>query len=239
MDTSSERGKLYLVPTPISEESIDHIAESVREIVARAHHFIVETQRTGRRQVKALAPNKQLDSCTWAEWNKKTPPELLNGLLDPALRGEDICLLSDAGSPTIADPGAPVVSLAHRKGVPVMPLSGPSAILLALMASGFQGQRFAFHGYLPPQKGSRRQELKKLERSAYQGITQIFMETPYRNQQMLTSVLSTCQSDTMFCVACNLGSAQAFIRTQSIHVWKQTQLPDLHKKPCIFLLSNT
>ena len=139
METSIEKGKLYLVPPPISEDSVDHIAEPVREIVTRTRYFIVETLRTGRRQVRLLSPDKPLDSCTWSEWNKKTPLEQLNALLDPALEGEDICLLSDAGCPNIADPGAPVVSFAHRQGIPVVPLVGPSSILLALMASGFIG----------------------------------------------------------------------------------------------------
>lgn len=238
MDANNEKGKLFLVPTPIAKESIDQITESAREIVGGTNHFIVETLKIGRRTVRAMAPTKNLNHCTWSEWNKKTPPEMIEGLLDPAMSGENICLLSDAGCPTIADPGAPVVSLAHRKGISVLPLSGPSSIMLALMASGFNGQHFTFCGYLSPKKGQLRQELRGLERATQQGITQIFMETPYRNQQILQAAVDTCQSNTMFCVACNLGSSSPYIKTLSIRQWKKQELPDLHKQPCIFLLSN-
>ncbi len=236
MEDSKKQGQLYLVPTPLTPGSTASIPEYNRHIVANCRHFITETLKLGRRHVKAIAPEKNLNACTWDEWNKKTDPELLEDLISPALAGDDICLLSDAGSPTIADPGAPVVALAHRKGIKVVPLSGPSAILLALMGSGFHGQHFTFHGYLAPQKTKLKQEIRSLARQAKNGITQVFMETPYRNQQLLQVLLNTLDDDASLCIACELTSPSEYILTKKMSDWKRCPPPDLHKRPCIFLV---
>ena len=169
--------------------------------------------------------------------NEHTEDKALPDLLKTLLAGKDVGLMSDAGCPGVADPGAKLVALAHQKGIRVVPLVGPSSILLALMASGLNGQQFAFLGYLPVDKTERNQKLKEIEKRAQtHNETQIFIETPYRNQHMLEALLSTCHANTRLCIASQVSLADEFIVTKSISGWKQSAPPDLHKKPTVFLL---
>ncbi len=231
-----EKGRLYLVPTPLGPEGDAALTQRSREIVGACTEFIVESLKMGRRHVKRMAPDLDLGTCVFHALNKHTPPEEYTYYLDAALAGKDICVLSDAGSPSIADPGAPIVQLAHRRGICVVPLPGPSSIMLALMASGLQGQSFTFRGYLSHHKSSLRRDLKTVEREARSGVTQIFMETPYRNTKMLQAILQTLSDDMQLCIACQLTLPDEWIHSRSIRQWKQVARPDLHKKPAIFLV---
>jgi 16S rRNA (cytidine1402-2'-O)-methyltransferase len=239
MNNSGPYGSLYLVPTPLAENGTHALPEMNRQIMETCVHFVTETPKTGRRHVRALLPHKDLQSCHWYQLNKHTPSVEIVALLKPALQGQDICLISDAGSPTMADPGWPLVAAAHRHNIKVVPLSVPSAMMLALMASGLPGQQFCFHGYLPPQTNNLKKTLKKLEQDAHRGITQIFMETPYRNEKMLATALDVLQDHTALCIACDLTHKDEYINTRSVLSWKKEAKPSLHKRPCIFLLGQT
>lgn len=234
---TNKTGTLYLIPTPLGPDAIHPIPGYVVDQVKDCTYFIVETLKTGRRHIKAMVRDKDIDLCIFSEMNKHTPPEEYGFFLEPAKSGHDICLLSDAGSPTIADPGAPLVALAHRLGIHVVPMAGPSAIMLALMGSGFSGQQFTFHGYLSPKKDRIKSELKNLEQRALRGETQIFMETPYRNMKLLEILTEILHPKTQLCIACDITASSEFIMTRTVESWKK-QLPDLHKRPCIFLLGS-
>jgi 16S rRNA (cytidine1402-2'-O)-methyltransferase len=234
--TDKKRGHLYLVPTPLIDGEIASIPEANRLIVSQCSYFLVESLKQGRRQVKALVPTFDFSPAFFEELSKNTDPVELDRLLDPAKKGFDICILSDAGSPVIADPGSNIVQLAHRQGINVVPLSGPSSIMLALMASGLSGQNFVFHGYLSRDKGKLKSNLKRLEQEARKGYSQIFMETPYRNTALFDQILNTLSSEILFCIAADLTSPNSLVRTQSIVHWKKDKKPDLHKRPCIFIL---
>ncbi len=236
MKQSQEKGSLYLVPTPLGPSGHDTILIHNRDIVANCRHFVVESFKMGRRFVRAIAPAIDLDTCSFMELNKRTKQEEFSTYLDSAVKGKSVCLLSDSGSPTMADPGAPLVALAHRKGIRVVPLSGPSAIMLALMGSGLNGQSFTFHGYLSRDKNQVRRDLKSLEHRAKSGTTQIFMETPYRNTKLLEIALQVLSDKTLLCIACNLTQLDEMVMTQTISAWKKSRLPHIHKKPTIFLI---
>jgi 16S rRNA (cytidine1402-2'-O)-methyltransferase len=183
-----------------------------------------------------LKIQKSIEEIQFKELSKKTDPQMLEGLMKPLFEGKDIGIMSEAGCPGIADPGALAVEFAHKHGVRVIPYVGPSSIFLALMASGFSGQSFAFNGYLPIDKKEKQQQIKKLEDLLYQtGQTQIFMETPYRNNAMFADILKTARPQTSLCIAKDINGDNEFIRTKTIVEWKKESL-DLHKIPCIFLI---
>ncbi len=229
---------LYLIPTSLGESSFDSILPARNtHIVSNLKYFIVEDVRTARRFLKKANPAIDIDSLTFFILNQHTSTEEISGFLKPMFVGNDMGILSEAGCPAIADPGADVVAMAQRNKFNVVPLVGPSSILLSLMASGFNGQSFAFNGYLPIQSDERSKALKKIESRAYsENQTQIFIETPYRNMKMLEEIIKTCQPITHLCIAVDITLETEFIRTKTIKEWK-TQLPDLNKRPCIFLIN--
>jgi 16S rRNA (cytidine1402-2'-O)-methyltransferase len=234
--TNKKSGRIYLVPTPLIDGAIESIPAANRLIVGQCRYFLVESLKIGRRHVKAMFPAFDFTLAVFEELNKNTEASELNHLIDPAKNGFDICILSDAGSPVIADPGSNIVQLAHRHGIEVVPLAGPSSIMLALMASGLSGQNFTFHGYLSRDKVKLQIDLRRLDREARKGYSQIFMETPYRNNSLFDQIMLTCGPDLIFCIACDLTSENSLIKTQTISQWQKAPKPDLHKRPCIFLL---
>lgn len=230
-------GTLYLIPTPLGETALDLVLpEETRRVTARLTHFVVEHAKTARAFLKQVGTETPLQQLALAELNEHTLDNELQALLKPLLAGHDVGLLSEAGCPAVADPGANLVRLAHRAGIRVKPLVGPSSILLALMASGLVGQRFTFHGYLPAKPEERTKVLKELEKEAGRhDAAQIFIETPYRNNAMLESILASCKDDTLVTVACDLTLVTELIATRRTAEWR-TSPPDLNKRPCIFLL---
>lgn len=230
-------GKLYLIPSSLGGDDIDAIWPAGHvALVNQLDEFIVENLRSARRFLRSAGYTRSFEEVQFHLLNKHTKPEELSGFLKNVLQGKDVGLLSEAGSPCIADPGQVIVAMAHRKNIRVIPLVGPSSILLALIASGFNGQQFAFHGYLPIDKAERSRKLKQLENAAWQHQqTQIFMETPFRNNQLMHDMIAHLGPDTMLCVACNLTTPAEFIKSQTISAW-QKEMPDLHKQTSIFLL---
>jgi 16S rRNA (cytidine1402-2'-O)-methyltransferase len=228
---------LYLIPTSLGESSFDNILPSHNtEIVTELKHFIVEDIRTARRFLKKANPAIEIDNLTFYILNQHTTPDELSSFIRPLFDGFDLGVLSEAGCPAIADPGADIVALAQQHNFKVVPLVGPSSILLSLMASGFNGQSFAFVGYLPIEAAERTKMIRKLETRAYtEDQSQIFIETPYRNMKMLDEILKTCQPNTKLCIAVDITLSTEYIKTKKIKDWK-TQLPDLNKRPCIFLI---
>jgi 16S rRNA (cytidine1402-2'-O)-methyltransferase len=228
---------LYLIPTSLGECSFDKILPAQNtQIVTDLKHFIVEDVRTARRFLKKANPAIEINDLTFYVLNQHTTPEELSSFLSPMFAGHDLGVLSEAGCPAIADPGADVVAMAQKNNFTVVPLVGPSSILLSLMASGFNGQSFAFVGYLPIQPTDRAKMLRKLENRAYtEDQSQIFIETPYRNMKMLEEILHVCQPKTRLCIAVDITLETEFIKTKTVKEWK-TQLPDLSKRPCIFLI---
>jgi len=235
--TSSRLGTLFLIPSTLGENaSITTLPEATLEVVRRLDLLVVETPKDARRFLKAAGISLQDRSPSLSALNKDTPEDRLHDLLAPALRGDDIGVLSDAGCPGVADPGARLALLAHNHGIPVVPLVGPSAILLALMGSGLNGQCFAFGGYVPIDAGARNSALRALEaRSAANVETQILIEAPYRNNRLLQAILQTCNPATMLCVATDLTLPTQSITTQTIEKWRTTRL-DIDKRPTVFLL---
>jgi 16S rRNA (cytidine1402-2'-O)-methyltransferase len=231
-------GRLYLIPLPLGQTAHGSVLPAaVLEHPRRLNCFVAETASTARIFLKALPTAAPLQQIRIAELNQHTPPAALAQLLAPTLAGNDLGLISEAGCPAIADPGADLVALAHEQGVEVVPLVGPSSILLALMASGLSGQSFAFHGYLPSEAGAREQRLRELEKeSRQQRRTQIFIETPYRNRQLLASLLAVCAPATRVCIATELTTASELVCTRPIAAWRRQTLPDLNRRPTVFLL---
>lgn len=230
-------GTLYLIPTPISQESLDWVMPvAVQQRVAQITCYIVEHPKTARLFLKQIGCNIPLQEIRMQVLDEHTTEKDLLPLLDPLLAGIDVGMLSEAGCPAVADPGAGLVRLAHKKNIRVMPLVGPSSILLALMASGLNGQRFTFHGYLPVESGARAARIIELEKlSIRQDQTQIFIETPYRNQKLLEQLLSVCRENTDLCVASYLTAPDERVATKSVREWKLA-VPDLNRIPTIFLL---
>ncbi len=230
---------LYLVPNVLSDCDWQSVLPAgIKQIVTNTRFFIVEDVRTVRRFLKQVNPEININELTFFELNKFTQPSDLPSFLKPAANGNDIAVVSEAGCPGIADPGADVVRIAHQKGIKVVPLVGPSSILLALMASGMNGQNFAFNGYLPVKPAERVKALQELERKSKNGHqTQIFIETPYRNNQLLQDILKSCQPQTLLCIAADITGNEEFIVTKSIQQWKSA-VPELHKKPVIFLMGS-
>ncbi len=231
------KGKLYLIPSPLAEGPVESvIPEGTLAVIRRLRYFIVEEVRTARRfLIKAGIPCP-VDDLTFLVFNEHSDLVNLHQFLAVAAEGQDIGLLSEAGVPCVADPGNLLVSAAHELGISVVPLTGPSSILLALMASGFNGQHFSFLGYLPSDKTLRVKKIREIERAIREkDQTQIFIETPYRNLRMLESLVTVCQENTRLCIACDVTGANEVIITKTIGAWKKTK-PDINKRPAIFLL---
>jgi 16S rRNA (cytidine1402-2'-O)-methyltransferase len=233
--TYKRKQKLYLIPVPLAENSAQNVLPTqVVETIQSLQVFFVENVRTARRFISSLRLGIKIEDLTFIELDKKTPLsetyEQLSSL------EQDAGIMSEAGCPGIADPGAVAVSLAHQIGMQVVPLTGPSSIILTIMASGMSGQSFAFHGYLPIDKAQRKKSIQQLEKDALtRRQTQVFMETPFRNNPMLDAILDTCHPDTLLCIGANLTGQDEFIQTMTIAKWKK-QKPDLHKIPTIFAL---
>lgn len=228
---------MYLLPVTLGDTAIGRVLPAYNtDIIRGIRHFIVEDVRSARRFLKKVDASIDIDSLTFYPLNKHTAPEAIAGYLRPLEAGEAMGVISEAGCPAVADPGADVVAIAQRKGLKVVPLVGPSSILLSVMASGFNGQSFAFHGYLPIEQGERTRRLKELEQRIYaEHQTQLFIETPYRNNKLIEEILRTCRPQTKLCIAANLTCEGEYIRTKTVREWKG-HLPDLTKTPCIFLL---
>ena len=233
-------GRLYLVPNLLGFVPPETVLPQRTIAIARAlGHFVVETPKIARQFLKTLAPSRPLREIAMAELNEHTPAASIDALLDPAFAGHDLGLLSDAGCPGVADPGTLLVAAAHRANLPVVPLVGPSAVLLAMMASGMNGQAFAFHGYLPAKPAARDAALKALDAAvARTGVTQLFIETPYRNEAMVDAVLSACGTSRHFCVAAELTSANEQIVSRSVAEWRRMPRPALAGRPAMFLLGS-
>ncbi len=230
-------GTLYLIPVPLGENSSELVipAHNV-SLINTLDEFIVEDLRTARRHLKSMGMKQPIDMLVFHELGKHSDEMNYSSYLESATKGKNIGLLSDAGCPGVADPGAAVVKIAHQRNIPVVPLTGPSSILLALMASGSNGQHFVFHGYLPKERAERIRKLKELERNA-SGLkqTQIFIETPFRNDHMLEDLLTECKNETLLCIACDVTLPGEFIRTQTISAWKKQKI-SFNKRPAVFLI---
>lgn len=229
---------LYLIPVTLGDTPISNVLPSYnKEIILGIRHFIVEELRTARRFLKAVEKSIDIDSLTFYEMGKHADVSRFNQYLEPLRKGQSVGVISEAGCPAVADPGADVVAIAQREGLRVVPLVGPSSILLAVMASGFNGQSFSFHGYLPIDAGARTKRLKQLEsRSAAEHQTQLFIETPYRNEKLMADLLATCNPQTRLCIAAGLTTEQEYVRSQSIRDWKKNGLPQISKIPTIFAI---
>ena len=234
---SDTKGKLYLIPTRLGDNPpLEVLPISIKKIIEDIDHYIVENEKTARRFIKRISPSKSQPSLKLQVLNKYTTEAERNTYLNNCLEGFSVGLLSEAGCPAIADPGADIVSLAHQMDIKVVPLVGPSSIILALMGSGMNGQSFTFNGYLPIDKSERKQKLKALERlSAEQHQAQIFIETPYRNMKMLEDLTSTLHPNTRICVACDLTLPTEFIKPKTANDVKHNK-EDLHKRPTIFII---
>jgi 16S rRNA (cytidine1402-2'-O)-methyltransferase len=231
-------GNLYLVPTVLGETPVtDVLPEKTITIIHSLNHFIVEELRTARRFLRAAGVKKSFDSgITLSVFNEHTAPDAVEDCLSPLFQGHDVGILSEAGVPCVADPGSPLIQAAHSKGVRVIPLTGPSSILLALMASGFNGQNFTFHGYLPVEDDQRSKKLREIEKAAREkDQTQIFIETPYRNQKMFDAILHVCSPGTRLCIAVDLTLPEEMVLTKTVKDWKG-KTPDIQKRPAVFLL---
>jgi len=229
-------GTLFLIPTPLGDESVAWLPEAERAQVLHITHFVVEAEKTARRHLKALGVTTPIRELTMSTLNEHTPPADVAALLAPLAEGHDVGLVSEAGCPAVADPGAQLVALAHERGYRVQPLIGPSSILLALMASGANGQTFAFKGYLPVDAAERAKALKALEaRSRQENETQLFIETPYRNNALLAQCREVLAPTTRLAVACDLNLPSQTIVSRRIADWPDPA-PDFHKRPAIFVL---
>lgn len=238
MTTAVKPGTLYFIPVTLGDDYLEHVLPAdVIRIAQGLEVFVVENEKTARHFLGLMKTQKPVRELTLLTLNEHTEDKAIPALLAPLLAGKDVGMMSEAGCPGIADPGAKLAALAHQKGIRVTPLVGPSSILLSLMASGFNGQRFTFLGYLPADKAARVQRLKEIEKQSQKlSETQIFIETPYRNQHLLSDILAHCHPETRLCIASNISLQDELIITRSIKAWKQQTLPDLHKKPTVFLL---
>ena len=231
------KGKLYLIPTTLGETNPhDVLPQTVKRTIEYIDDYIVENEKTARKFIKSIHPEKEQATLRINVLNKRTDVSEYNALLAPCLNGLNIGLMSEAGCPGVADPGAVIVKLAHEKGIQVIPLVGPSSILLAMMSSGMNGQSFAFNGYLPIEKGEKKAAIKNFEaQSGIKNQSQIFIETPYRNNKLLEDLLQTLQSNTLLCIATDITLPTEFIKTMRVADWKKTTV-DLHNRPTIFIL---
>lgn len=232
-----KQGKIYLIPSPISDNDPQNILPNVLEkIIPKIDLFLVENARTTRRFFSALGI-QNINKIQFEILDKDTPEEEVERLLQFVKKGRSVGIVSEAGCPGIADPGSFFIRKAHEVNLQIIPLSGPSSIFLALMASGFNGQRFVFHGYLPIDRKARKNKIREMEfQSKQMDQTQIFMETPYRNRQIIDSLLENLDGSTRLCLASDITGNEEFIKTKTVRDWKKS-FPDLHKKPTIYLIS--
>lgn len=230
-------GILYLIPTTLGEtEPLEVLPLSVKKVIEATNHFIVENEKTARRFIKKITPKKVQPLLEIYTLNKYTQDIELPAFLEAIFQGKNVGLLSEAGSPGVADPGAEIVKLAHEKGIRVVPLVGPSSILMAIMASGMNGQNFAFNGYLPIDKDERKRAIKQLEKRVRDfDQSQAFIETPYRNDKLMADLLSALSGHMRLCVACDITLPTEYIKTMTINEWKKTSV-DLHKRPTMFVI---
>ncbi len=230
------KGKIYLIPVTLGGSDVSAIIpEKVLEITRGLRFFVVEEIRSARRYLRLIDKQFPIDDSWFRELNEHTGEEDITAYLEPVLNGNNMGLMSEAGLPCIADPGARLISIAHREKIKVVPLSGPSSILMALISSGMNGQKFTFNGYLPVKPEERIKKLKELEKKAREGYAQIFMETPYRNQKILNDILKTCSSDIHLCIASDLTLPTESVSTRKLLEWK-ADIPDLNKKMAVFVL---
>jgi 16S rRNA (cytidine1402-2'-O)-methyltransferase len=228
---------LYLIPVSLGDHALSGVLPSLNfEIIGELDEFIVENMRSARRFLRKAGFNRNFDEVTFHILDKHTSMLEIPSFINSIKQGKAVGLLSEAGTPCVADPGTEIVKICQRQNISVIPLVGPNSILLALMGSGFNGQQFIFHGYLPVEKESRKRRIKEIESMAHrENYTQIFIETPYRNNQLFESLLANCQDNTLVCVASNLTNPEELISTNSIASWKKIKI-DLNKKPTVFLL---
>lgn len=237
MTQQSTKGKIYLVPTPIDDDNFaNYLPLEINEIINKVDYFIVEELKTARRFIKKINKQKIIDDCLFNELNEHTDAKQVEEFILPVLNGRDAAILSEAGCPGVADPGQSLIALAHKKNIEIIPLVGPSSLLLALMSSGLNGQQFKFNGYLPKEQQARKQKLKELENDAHKtGTSHLFIETPYRNNHLLSDILATLNPETLVCIACEIKSANEFIKTKSVKDWK-IKIPELDKKNTVFII---
>ncbi|MCI1681011.1 MAG: SAM-dependent methyltransferase [Bacteroides sp.] len=228
---------LYLLPVTLGDTLLENVLPPYnKEVIHGIRHFIVEDVRSARRFLKKVDREIDIDALSFYPLNKHTSPEEISDYLKPLDEGFSMGVISEAGCPAVADPGADVVAIAQRKNLRVVPLVGPSSIILSVMASGFNGQSFAFHGYLPIEQEERIKKLKALEQRVYsEHQTQLFIETPYRNNKMVEDILQACRPQTQLCIAADITCGDEYIRTKTLKEW-QGKIPNLSKIPCIFLL---
>ncbi len=232
------KGTLYLIPTILGEtaETADVLPIKVNQIIDQIDEYIVENEKTARHFLKKMGIKKSLQEIVLHTLNQHTQPLEISGFLNSINEGKNIGVISEAGCPGVADPGSEVVRFAHLNNIKVIPLVGPSSILLGLMASGFNGQSFAFNGYLPKERTERIKKIKELEKLVYnKSQTQLFIETPYRNMHILEDLLASCEPKTKLCIACDITLETEFIKTKSMGEWKK-QIPEINKRPTLFLL---
>lgn len=237
MKSTALLGKLYLIPTTMGDcDPMDVLPQTIKRTIDLIDYYIVENDKTGRRSIKAVSPEKKQSELKLFVLNKHTETHEHLEFIQPLLAGQNMGLLSEAGCPGVADPGAVIVKLAHEKGIQVIPLVGPSSILLAMMASGMNGQSFTFNGYLPIEKGEKKAALKSLEKlSQDKNQSQLFIETPYRNNKMLEDILQAIHPSTHLCIATDITLPTEFIKTMRASDWKKMNV-DLHNRPTIFII---
>lgn len=237
MKSNTLLGKLYLIPTTMGEcDPMDVLPQTVKRTIDFIDYYIVENEKTARKSIKAVHPEKKQSDLVLFTLNKHTEVKEHQEFIKPLLEGKNVGLMSEAGCPGVADPGAVIVKLAHEKGIQVVPLVGPSSILLAMMASGMNGQSFTFHGYLPIEKDEKKTVLKSLERISFEkNQSQIFIETPYRNNKLLEDLLQILHPETHLCIATDITLPTEYIKTKKVAAWKKENV-DLHKRPTIFII---
>jgi len=233
-----KNGALYLIPLPLAPEGNRQAAAIAGPVIRHIRHFIVENIRTARRFLRAVDPEFPIDDCQFTEMDKHASYAFDIQALSVAKTGQDVGVMSEAGCPAIADPGFQAVAAAHHMKIKVIPLPGPNAMLMALMASGFSGQNFSFHGYVPLEPDKRKALLQTVERLARNGQSQVFMETPFRNQKLLEDICKWLQPDTALCIASNISASNEIIRTMSVSHWSQHK-PDLNKIPTVFVIGKS
>lgn len=232
---ANTKGTLYLIPNTLGSGTDKYATQQLISTVSKIEHFIVEEIKSARRLLRQMGVSRPLEELDFRMLNEHTRTSEIDTVIEPLLQGLDMGLISEAGLPCVADPGSNVVAMAHEAGVKVVPLVGPSSILMALMASGFNGQQFTFNGYLPRERTDRIRKIKQLEQLAHTGITQIFMDAPYRNNQVLDDLLQTCRMETKLCIASNITCDNERINTRAIMDWSARK-PDINKMPVMFLL---
>ena len=237
MNNTNSLGKLYLIPVTMGEcDPMDVLPQTVKRAIELIDYYIVENEKTARKSIKAVLPEKKQSELVLFALNKHTDVKEHLSFIQPLLEGKNVGLMSEAGCPGVADPGAVIVKLAHEKGIQVIPLVGPSSILLAMMASGMNGQSFTFNGYLPIDKGDKKSALKNFEKLSFdKNQSQIFIETPYRNNKLVEDILQALQPSTHLCIATDITLPTEYIKTLRVADWKKTKV-DLHNRPTIFII---